>query len=276
MITIFFSLLLFYNNAFSQYITKFDQWIFNFKQHRTLSILIGNDKEIFFQKTLPKQLQKPIRIFSLSKIIINLYIADLVNKNIITLDTPLSEIFTPYPEHWSKEITIKNLLEMNSGLRAPTVSDPNFGNGIIIGRYDKKYSSFLNQNLINSIQAFKPGFDFHYSIIDHLLLVEVINALNNSTNLNQKLKHFSSKLNLMNTRISYRSNEYGQYPFLKNILPNFSLGIQILKDDFIVWSSVEDLYSLAQLFLKIIRVRKHFYHLVGQNILGHLPSQGKK
>ncbi len=146
------------------------------------SVLISQGDEIIYQKSFGyANFEKRIKntknsifaIASVTKSFTGVAIMKLIEESKLSLETPISTYFPNFLADYSKEITIRHLLNHSSGMQAN------------IGRKDESGVGFMpNENPIEFVQIleqfkdsklkFEPGKGYEYNNFGFLLLARII------------------------------------------------------------------------------------------------------
>lgn len=146
------------------------------------SVLISKDKHIIYQKSFgyadveghKKNTKKSIfSIASLSKSLTAVGIMKLVDDGQLTLETPISNYFPGFMPDFSKEITIKHLLNNSSGIEANIGRTDDNGNGLMPEETPITLDELL-EKLKDSKLKFEPGTAYDYNNFGYLLLANII------------------------------------------------------------------------------------------------------
>jgi CubicO group peptidase (beta-lactamase class C family) len=116
-----------------------------------------------FELDVPIQPQTKLRIASITKTITAVAIMQLIEKELLRLDDPLSKFIPDYPN--GEKITVKHLLTHSSGIR-------NFE--LDMDFYEIEHASSFSEKLIDLFKyeplQFAPGTVFSYSVSGYFLL----------------------------------------------------------------------------------------------------------
>ena len=119
-----------------------------------------NDKPLTIGASMP--------IGSVSKQFCAACIMLLCDQNKLSLDDTLEKFFPEYKE--SKRLTIKNLLNMSSGIK----NYLELVNPSTMGTNEKDNVSIIKNAIINEELRFEPGNDYAYSNSNYFLLAEIV------------------------------------------------------------------------------------------------------
>lgn len=185
-------------------------------------VLVVKNDEVLFNKAYGLSnvqqndvmtIDKCFNLAELSKSFTSLAVLKLVEKNKLSLDNNLKDIFPDFPEY-GKNIKIRNLLNHTSGLVNYNKNE--------IETNDAVYEFLINQN--NTV--FEPGTKWMHSNSDYALLVKVIEKVSRKSYKSYLNKNVFKKLGMTNT---FFADEIGN----KNIAENhFKVNEKyILKND---------------------------------------------
>jgi len=171
------------------------------KKWDTQSVLIIQDGQIVYERYNKNTSQNdPQRLWSMSKSVSSLLIGIRSYQNKIKLDQSLPQFFS-YLENqpFKRDITIKNLLRMTSGIEWQEVYETNPLNSDVIKMLYLKENKNMANYVLSTGQRYRPGKYFYYSSGETNLLMAALK------------KTFSSL------------EEYQEFPWQHLFLP---LGIQ--------------------------------------------------
>lgn len=218
------------------------------------SLLVAEKGKIIYEKgfgfanmqwKIPNKPDTKFLLASVSKQFTAMLILQLVNKNLLRLDSKISDYLNYYPKERGNKITIHQLLTHSSGI--PDITNfPDF---------DEKYAhqNFKTKELLELFDSlpleFEPGTDYSYSNSGYSVLAAIIEAVTNKP-YKQILKEFiTAPLGMGNT--GWADN--------KMVINNYADGYQwAALDGYInasyfdnsislgaggIYSTVEDLYK---------------------------------
>lgn len=172
---------------------KIDQYLTNEKFQGT--VLIAKEGEILFEKgyglaatDLPNSPSTLYQIASLSKTFTAVAVMQLVEKELLNLDSPISQYFPDFPN--GESITISHLLSHSSGI--PDYLKANF-------EFD--YSKEWNPNDIvktvsDSELEFTPGKSFRYSNTGYVMLGLIVEKVSGQSYANYIEEHIFEPSNM--------------------------------------------------------------------------------
>lgn len=172
---------------------KIDQYLTNEKFQGT--VLIAKEGEILFEKgyglaatDLPNSPSTLYQIASLSKTFTAVAVMQLVEKELLNLDNPISQYFPDFPN--GESITISHLLSHSSGI--PDYLKANF-------EFD--YSKEWNPNDIvktvsDSELEFTPGKSFRYSNTGYVMLGLIVEKVSGQSYANYIEEHIFKPSNM--------------------------------------------------------------------------------
>ncbi|WP_374016070.1 serine hydrolase domain-containing protein [Paenibacillus thiaminolyticus] len=175
---------------------KIDQYLTNEKFQGT--VLIAKEGEILFTKgyglaatDLPNSPSTLYQIASLSKTFTAVAVMQLVEKELLNLDNPISQYFPDFPN--GESITISHLLSHSSGI--PDYLKANF-------EFD--YSKEWNPNDIvktvsDSELEFTPGKSFSYSNTGYVMLGLIVEKVSGQSYANYIEEHIFEPSNMFNS-----------------------------------------------------------------------------
>ncbi|MCK5171604.1 MAG: beta-lactamase family protein [Bacteroidales bacterium] len=129
---------------------------------------------------------KSFNLAELSKSFTSLAVLKLVEKNKLSLEDNLRDVFNDFPEY-GRNIKIKNLLNHTSGLASYDIKE--------VQSNDQLYEFLIKQKDI----VFKPDSNRKYSNSDYTLLVKVIEKVSEMSYNDFMRKYIFNKLSMSNT-----------------------------------------------------------------------------
>lgn len=175
---------------------KIDQYLTNEKFQGT--VLIAKEDEVLFTKgyglattDLPNSPSTLYQIASLTKTFTAVAIMQLVEKELLNLDDPISYYFPNFPN--GENITVSHLLSHSSGI--PDYLKENF-------EFD--YSKEWNPNdIVNTVSdselEFSPGKSFSYSNTGYVMLGLIIEKVSGQSYANYIAEHIFEPSNMSNS-----------------------------------------------------------------------------
>ncbi|WP_026451432.1 serine hydrolase domain-containing protein [Aequorivita capsosiphonis] len=254
------------------------------------SVLVVKNQKIIFEKSYgyvdgskTQVLNKHYRfnLGSVFKEFPGVAIMQLEEMGKLKLSDPINEYLKELPD-WSKDITVKNLLQYTSGL--PNVTWGNiFENNTVV----------KEKHLINSLCSiknleFKPGTNYLYSTYNPVLLIKIVEAISG-----QKFSDYAEK-NLLAPAKMEQTVFKSEYPYIDRTKMAIPFNSEYKEDhyniaiDFVLLSSTpRDIYNwfhhlenfkvISKKSLKTLS--KEFLDLPEintQSPLGHLKWNGNK
>lgn len=123
----------------------------------------GND-----DNNKPLTIDASMPIGSVSKQFCAACIMLLCDQNKLSVDDTLEKFFSEYKE--SKKLTIKNLLNMSSGIKEYL----ELVNPLAMGTNEKNNVNIIKEAIFNDELRFEPGDDYAYSNSNYFLLAEIV------------------------------------------------------------------------------------------------------
>ena len=146
------------------------------------SVLISQDDTIIYQKSFgyadvesqrPNTAQSIFSIASVTKTITGVAIMKLVDDGALTLDTPISTYFPRFIPKYSKDITVRHLLNHSSGMQANIGRIDDEGNGLVLGENEITMDELI-ELFQESQLKFEPGTGYEYNNFGYTLLANII------------------------------------------------------------------------------------------------------
>lgn len=175
---------------------KIDQYLTNEKFQGT--VLIAKEGEILFTKgyglaatDLPNSPSTLYQIASLSKTFTAVAVMQLVEKELLNLDDPISQYFPDFPN--GESITISHLLSHSSGIPDYLKAD-----------FEFDYSKEWNPNdIVNTVSGselgFTPGKSFSYSNTGYVMLGLIIEKVSGQPYANYIKEHIFEPSSMFNS-----------------------------------------------------------------------------
>ncbi|MFF5994779.1 serine hydrolase domain-containing protein [Lysinibacillus sp. KU-BSD001] len=175
---------------------KIDQYLTNEKFQGT--VLIAKEGEVLFTKgyglaatDLPNSPSTLYQVASLSKTFTAVAVMQLVEKELLNLDNPISQYFPDFPN--GETITISHLLSHSSG-----ISD------YLKENFEFDYSKEWNPNdIVNTVSdselEFTPGKSFSYSNTGYVMLGLIIEKVSGQSYANYIEEHIFEPCNMFNS-----------------------------------------------------------------------------
>jgi CubicO group peptidase (beta-lactamase class C family) len=138
------------------------------------------------QKKEPMSVDKTFNLAELSKSFTSLAVLKLVEKNKLSLDDNLQDIFSDFPEY-GKKVKIRNLLNHTSCLADYNPDEIQFN--------DQVYEFLIKQNDTDQ----EPGLNWQYSNSDYALLAIIIEKVSGMTYKDFVRKYIFKKLSMNDT-----------------------------------------------------------------------------
>jgi CubicO group peptidase (beta-lactamase class C family) len=216
-----------------------------------------------FELDVPIQPQTKLRIASITKTITAVAIMQLIEKELLRLDDPLSKFIPDYPN--GEKITVKHLLTHSSGIR-------NFE--LDMDFYEIEHASSFSEKLIDLFKyeplQFDPGTAFSYSVSGYFLLgymIERVTGLSYTEYL---------KLNIFEPLHMENSGFDDAHQIIKGRAKNYEMEGSILRNSHFfdmriagagggLYSTVEDLYRLQMGLLNHQLISRESDHQMNTN-----------
>jgi CubicO group peptidase (beta-lactamase class C family) len=221
------------------------------------TVLVAEKGKVIYEKgfgfanmqwEIPNKPDTKFLLASVSKQFTAMLILQLVNKNLIRLDSKITDYLNYYPKETGSKITIHQLLTHTSGI--PDITNfPDF---------DEKYAHkrFKTHELLALFDSlaleFEPGTDYNYSNSGYSVLAAIIEAVTH-TSYKQVLKEFiTTPLGMNNTgwadsKMIFSRYAYGyQWAALDKYIdaPYFDNSISLGAGG--IYSTVTDMYKWDQ------------------------------
>jgi CubicO group peptidase (beta-lactamase class C family) len=149
------------------------------------SVLVAHEGKVIYKKgfglanmewDIPNNINTKFQIASITKSFTSMLIIQLVAKNKLDLQEPISTYLPDYPKANGDQITIHHLLTHTSGMVRDTESDRPIDKYPDRARLDQMVSEFSNLPL-----EFSPGEKFMYSNSGYLVLAYIIETVTGKT-----------------------------------------------------------------------------------------------
>ncbi|GAB0167982.1 serine hydrolase domain-containing protein [Lysinibacillus sp. CTST325] len=175
---------------------KIDQYLTNEKFQGT--VLIAKEGEVLFTKgygsaatDLPNSPSTLYQIASLSKTFTAVAVMQLVEKELLNLDHPISQYFPDFPN--GETITISHLLSHSSGIPDYLKTDFKFD-------YSKEWNPYDIVNTVKDSELeFTPGKSFSYSNTGYVVLGLIIEKVSGQSYANYIEEHIFEPSNMLNS-----------------------------------------------------------------------------
>jgi CubicO group peptidase (beta-lactamase class C family) len=195
------------------------------------SVLISKDDKIIYKKSFgfadmenkKKNTKKSIfSIASVTKSLTAVGIMKLVEDGRLTLETPISTYFPGFIPDFSKNITIRHLLNHSSGMQANVGRIDDQGNGLMPGENSITLNELLEE-FKDSKLKFEPGTDYEYNNFGYSLLAYIIENVSEQTYADYMEEAIFKPANMKNTAVN-------TYKFLdQRAFPHTGLGMTEFK-----------------------------------------------
>tara|TARA_R110002073_G_scaffold14554_2_gene59356 strand:+ start:38185 stop:39966 length:1782 start_codon:yes stop_codon:yes gene_type:complete len=176
----------------------------------TGSVLISQNDHIIYKKSFgyadvekhKKNTSKSIfSIASVTKSLTAVGVMKLVEDGKLTLETPISTYFPGFIPDFSKQITIRHLLNHSSGMQANIGRIDDEGNGLMPGKEEVTLDELL-EIFKDSKLKFKPGKGYEYNNFGYLLLAYIIENVSGQTYANYMKQAVFTPANMKNTTVN--------------------------------------------------------------------------
>jgi CubicO group peptidase (beta-lactamase class C family) len=146
------------------------------------SVLISREDSIIYQRSFGfadiEQQERSTEnsvfsIASLTKSLTAVGVMKLVEEQKLTLETPISSYFPDFMPDYSREITIRHLLNNSSGMEANIGRTDDNGNGLMPEEAPITFDELL-ERFKDSKLKFEPGTGYDYNNFGYLLLANII------------------------------------------------------------------------------------------------------
>lgn len=216
-----------------------------------------------FELDVPITSQTKLRIASITKTITAVAIMQLIEKEQLSLDDPLSKFIPDYPE--GEKITVKHILTHSSGISNFEL-DTDF--------YEIEHAPSFSEKLIDLFKyeplQFTPGTAFSYSVSGYFLLgyiIERITGLSYSEYLNINI---FEPLHMKNTGFDdYQKIIKGRAKYYEKdnsgIKNSHFFDMRIAGAGGGLYSTVEDIYILHNSLINHTIITEKSYHMMKSN-----------
>lgn len=185
------------------------------------NVLISQDNTIIYEKSFgyanienhKKNTKNSIfSIASVTKPLTAVGIMKLVEDGRLTLETPINTYFPNFIPDFSKNITIRHLLNHSSGMQANIGRIDDEGNGLMPEEYaitlDELLEKFKDSKLI-----FEPGKGYEYNNFGYSLLAYIIEKVSKKSYADYMQEAVFKPANMKNTAVdSYNSTSERAFP----------------------------------------------------------------
>jgi len=187
------------------------------------NVLISQNDTIIYQKSFgyadienhKKNTENSIfSIASATKPLTAVGIMTLVENGKLSLDTPIITYFPNFIPDFSKDITIRHLLNHSSGMQANIGRIDNEGNGLVIGEHpttrEELFAIFKDSEL-----KFEPGKGYEYNNFGYTLLAYIIEKVSGQSYADYMEQAVFIPAHMKNTAVdSYKSSSEISYPHI--------------------------------------------------------------
>lgn len=244
------------NKLGNEEIRSFENFVFSPEaQHRTDAIIIARNNEILYEAYgNGYRPQKLHRLWSLSKLILNLFSGHLIQEGKLSLKTPVKKYFPLLQEGHGKKIVLEDLLRMSSGLDYFSVLTEEM-TGLGVYRLHHLTAEEINhpeRTSILAVPVYPPGEHFNYSVLDNNLVASIIHKELDKLGGYGYARKILREIGALKTRFDLNNNQKFQFyaeGFQDVLSPlNFRLHY-VLRDQTNLWSTPRDILVIASLYL---------------------------
>jgi CubicO group peptidase (beta-lactamase class C family) len=187
------------------------------------SVLISRNDKIIYRKSFgyadaenhKKNTKNSIfRIASVTKPLTAVGIMKLVDEGKLTLETPISTYFPTFIPDFSKNITIRHLLNHSSGMQANIGRIDDEGNGLMPGENPITLNE-LFEEFKDSKLKFEPGTAYEYNNFGYTLLAYIIENVTKQSYADYMEQAVFKPANMKNTAVNtYKVLNQRAYPHI--------------------------------------------------------------
>ena len=185
------------------------------------NVLISQDNNIIYEKSFgyanienhKKNTKNSIfSIASVTKPLTAVGIMKLVEDGRLTLETPINTFFPNFIPDFSKDITIRHLLNHSSGMQANIGRIDDEGNGLMPEEYAITLDELL-EKFKDSKLKFEPGKGYEYNNFGYSLLAYIIEKVSKKSYADYMEEAVFKPANMKNTAVdSYKSSSERAFP----------------------------------------------------------------
>lgn len=195
------------------------------------SVLISQDDTIIYEKSFgyadienhKKNSENSIfSIASVTKSLTAVGVMKLVEDGKLTLETPISTFFPSFIPDYSKDITIRHLLNHSSGMQANIGRIDDQGNGLMPGKNPITLNEFF-EKFKDSKLNFEPGAGYEYNNFGYTLLAYIIENVTKQSYADYMEQAVFKPANMKNTTV----NDYKNLN--QRAFPHIGLGMNAFK-----------------------------------------------
>lgn len=235
------------------------------------AVLVSRDDEVIFQKgygmaapDIPNTPSTLYQIASLSKTFTAIAIMQLAEKQLLSIDEPISTYFPDYPN--GDKITVGHLLSHSSGI--PDYLDPEFKFD-----YSKEWKPEDMVNVTRDAKLqFTPGESFQYSNTGYVMLGMIIEEVSGQSYANYIEEHIFEPSGMENSMFSLREGIPAAIGHVKGKQgPTMNNTAAFAAGD--ILSTVEDLALFDQAIRKHVLISAETDQLMGTTHAKKFPYQ---
>ena len=186
------------------------------------SVLISQDDKIIYEKSFgyadiekhKKNTEKSIfSIASVTKPLTAVGIMKLIEDGKLTLETPINTYFPNFIPDFSKDITIRHLLNHSSGMQANIGRIDNEGNGLMPEENEITLDELLEKFKDTKLN-FEPGKGYEYNNFGYSLLAYIIENVSKQSYADYMEELVFKPANMKNTAVdNYKSASERAYSY---------------------------------------------------------------
>ena len=186
------------------------------------SVLISQDDKIIYEKSFgyadiekhKKNTEKSIfSIASVTKPLTAVGIMKLIEDGKLTLETPINTYFPNFIPDFSKDITIRHLLNHSSGMQANIGRIDNEGNGLMPQENEITLDELLEKFKDTKLN-FEPGKGYEYNNFGYSLLAYIIENVSKQSYADYMEELVFKPVNMKNTAVdNYKSASERAYSY---------------------------------------------------------------
>lgn len=195
------------------------------------SVLISQDDTIIYKKSFGyadidnhrKNTENSIfSIASVTKSLTAVGVMKLIEDGKLTLETPINTYFPNFIPDYSKDITIRHLLNHSSGMQANIGRIDDQGNGLMPGKNPITLKE-LFEKFKDSKLNFEPGAGYEYNNFGYTLLAYIIENVTKQSYADYMEQAVFKPANMKNTTVNAYKN------LKKRSFPHIGLGMNTFK-----------------------------------------------
>jgi CubicO group peptidase (beta-lactamase class C family) len=235
------------------------------------SILVAHEGELIYKKgfglanmewEVPNSVSTKYRIASITKPFTAILIMQMVSKNILELNVPISTYLPNYPKESGNKITIHHLLTHSSGIQKDSESSRP------INRFpDRVQIAQLVSDFSNLPLEFEPGEKFTYSNSGYMLLAHIIETVSGKSYETMLQENIFNVVGMKNSgtdkhRPIIKQRAQGYFKAFGDYYNSNYIDMSTTSGVGNIYTTVEDLYLFDQAFFDGKILKKKYVDLM--------------